>query len=176
LAGAVKQVEGAKRVLVGRRQDEHASGSIAANTHRLVGDGPPKNESADEETRVDHCTALGDVASRSASRYRTTTGTSTGTTTGTLNGTTTRTLNGTTTSTSTGVICVEEMVATFCNVPTARTRVAMDRAARPGRVLRPDRAARPGRGPRPDRSGGAGSNTSSIPTCPDFPPANELCN
>ena len=38
--------------------------------HRLVGDGPPKNESAHEETRVDHCTALGDVASRSASRYR----------------------------------------------------------------------------------------------------------
>jgi len=35
----------------------------------LVGDGPPKNESADEETRVDHCTALGGVASRSASRY-----------------------------------------------------------------------------------------------------------
>lgn len=27
------------------------------------------NESAHEETRVDHCTALGDVASRSASRY-----------------------------------------------------------------------------------------------------------
>ena len=29
----------------------------------------PKNESAHEETRVDHCTALGDVASRSGSRY-----------------------------------------------------------------------------------------------------------
>jgi len=32
-------------------------------------DRPPKNESADEESRVDHRTALGDVASRSASCY-----------------------------------------------------------------------------------------------------------
>ena len=42
----------------------------AAGTHRLVSDGPPKNESAHEETRVDHCCAFGDAASRSASRYR----------------------------------------------------------------------------------------------------------
>ena len=46
---------------------------------------------------------------------RTTTGTLTGTTTGTSTGTTT----GTSTGTTTGVMCVEEMVATFCNVPTA---------------------------------------------------------
>ena len=32
-------------------------------------DRPPKNESADEKSRVDHRTALGDVASRSASCY-----------------------------------------------------------------------------------------------------------
>ena len=95
---------------------------------------------------------------------RTTTGTSTGTTTGTLNGTTTRTLNGTTTSTSTGVICVEEMVATFCNVPTAPNTSGYGSSSATGS------SAASG------SSGGVGSNTSSIPTCPDFPPANELCN
>jgi hypothetical protein len=46
--------------------------------HRLVGDGPPKNEGAHEATCVDlwvdHCTAPGDMASRSAGRYRHDTG------------------------------------------------------------------------------------------------------
>jgi hypothetical protein len=50
------------------------SGSIAASTHRLVGDGLPKNEGAHEATCVDHCTghitALGNLASDSAGRYR----------------------------------------------------------------------------------------------------------
>jgi hypothetical protein len=53
---------------------------------------------------------------------------------------------------TTGVICEEMMTATFCNVPSS-----------------PNSA---GYGP----SGGANSNTTSIPPCPDFPPANELCN
>jgi hypothetical protein len=81
----------------------------------------------------------------------------TGTTTGTSTGTTT----GTSTGTTTGVICEELMLATFCNVPTApNTR---------------------GYGPPPPAGGsssatGPSGYTSSIPTCPAFPPANELCN
>jgi len=115
---------------------------VAAGTHRLVGDGPPKNESAHEETRVDHCTALATSPVAAQVVTRKTTGISTGTTTGT----------------STSVICVEEMVATFCNVPTAPNTSGYGSSSATG------------------SSGGAGSNTSSIPTCPDFPPANELCN
>jgi hypothetical protein len=89
------------------------------------------------------------------------TGTTTGTSTGTTTGTSTGTTRGTSTGTTTGVICEELMLATFCNVPTApNTR---------------------GYGPPPPAGGsssatGPSGYTSSIPTCPAFPPANELCN
>jgi hypothetical protein len=64
----------------------------------------------------------------------------------------TGTTTGTSTGTTTGVICEEWMLATFCNVPTApNTR---------------------GYGSSPV----TGSSVASIPTCPAFPPANELCN
>ena len=58
---------------------------------------------------------------------------------------------------NTGVICNEEIAATFCNVPSSPSHGGYGSTA--GSVS----------------SGGAGSNTSSIPICPEFPPANELC-
>ena len=58
----------------------------------------------------------------------------------------------------TGVFCIEEMTATFCNVTTG-----------------PNTG---GYGSRSvsTSSGGAGGNTSSIPPCSSEPPFNELCN
>jgi hypothetical protein len=55
----------------------------------------------------------------------------------------------------TGAICMEEMTATFCNVPTA-----------------------PSNGGYGNGSVAAGSSAppAAIPPCPEFPPANELCN
>lgn len=55
----------------------------------------------------------------------------------------------------TGVICIEEMTATFCNVPTA-----------------------PSNGGYSSGSVTVGSSAppASTPPCLDFPPANELCN
>ena len=66
--------------------------------------------------------------------------------------------------TNTGVICNEEMTATFCNVPSSPSHGGYGSTAVSG-----SSAASAS-------SGGAGSNTSSIPPCPDFRPANELCN
>jgi hypothetical protein len=58
----------------------------------------------------------------------------------------------------TGVFCIEEMTATFCNVTTG-----------------PNTG---GYGSRSvsTSSSGAGGNTSSIPPCSSEPPFNELCN
>jgi hypothetical protein len=55
----------------------------------------------------------------------------------------------------TGVICTEEMTAEFCNVPAA-----------------------PSNGGYSSGSVTAGSSAppAPIPPCPEFPPANELCN
>jgi hypothetical protein len=63
---------------------------------------------------------------------------------------------------NTGVICIEEITATFCNVPSSPSHRGYGSTA--------------GSGAASASSGGAGSNTSSIPICPEFPPANELCN
>jgi hypothetical protein len=66
--------------------------------------------------------------------------------------------NGTTQAPITGVFCIEEMTANFCNV-----------------VTRPNSGgygARSGSG----SSGGPGGGTTSIPPCPSEPPFNELCN
>jgi hypothetical protein len=58
----------------------------------------------------------------------------------------------------TGVFCIEEMTATFCNVTTS-----------------PNTS---GYGSRSvsTSSGGAGANSPSIPPCSSEPPFNELCN
>jgi hypothetical protein len=58
----------------------------------------------------------------------------------------------------TGVFCIEEMSATFCNV-----------TAGPN-------AGGYGSGGGSSSSGGAGGNTPSIPPCTSEPPFNELCN
>jgi hypothetical protein len=65
---------------------------------------------------------------------------------------------------NTGVICQEEMTATFCNVPTS-----------PNTGGYGSRGAT-GSSSASGSTGGAVSNTSSVRPCPDFPPANELCN
>jgi hypothetical protein len=63
---------------------------------------------------------------------------------------------------NTGVICEEEIAATFCNVPTAPSHGGYGSTA--------------GSGAASASSGGAAAITPSIPPCSAFPPANELCN
>jgi hypothetical protein len=65
---------------------------------------------------------------------------------------------------TTGVFCIEEMTATFCNVVTGPNTN--------GYGTRSGSASRSASG----SSSGAGGNTSSIPPCPAEPPFNELCN
>ncbi len=60
---------------------------------------------------------------------------------------------------TTGVICIEEMTATFCNVVTG-----------------PSSGGYGSNGSSAGSGSGPGGNTSSIPPCSTFPPANELCN
>jgi hypothetical protein len=59
---------------------------------------------------------------------------------------------------NTGVICEEEITATFCNVPTSPSHGGYGSSSGSG------------------SSGGAAAVTPSIPPCSAFPPANELCN
>jgi len=59
---------------------------------------------------------------------------------------------------ATGVFCIEEMTATFCNV-----------TARPN-------AGGYGSGGGSGSGSSAGGTTPSIPPCPSEPPFNELCN
>jgi len=137
---------------------------------------PPKNESADEETRVDHCTALGDVASRSASRYPHN------------NGHLNRHNNGHLKRDNNAHLKRHNNQhlnrrylrrGNGCDVLQRTHRPEhewlwieqRDRVECCVRIEQRERVEG-----RVRSSGGAGSNTSSIPTCPDFPPANELCN
>src|ERR1700688_2635810 len=59
---------------------------------------------------------------------------------------------------NTGVICQEEIAATFCNVPTSPSNGGYGSSRGAG------------------SSGGAAAVTPSILPCSAFPPANELCN
>jgi hypothetical protein len=65
---------------------------------------------------------------------------------------------------TTGVFCIEEITATFCNVVTGPNTN--------GYGTRSASASRSASG----SSSGAGGSTSSIPPCPTEPPFNELCN
>jgi opacity protein-like surface antigen len=65
---------------------------------------------------------------------------------------------------TTGVICMEEMTATFCNVVTGPSSGGYGSSGGSGS------------GGGSASGGGPASNTSSIPPCSTFPPANELCN
>jgi hypothetical protein len=62
----------------------------------------------------------------------------------------------------TGVFCIEEMTANFCNVVTGPNTSGY--------------GARTGSGSSSGTSAGAGGGTSSIPPCPAEPPFNELCD
>ena len=72
-------------------------------------------------------------------------------------------------SPTTGVICIEEMTATFCNVATGGNSAGYGSTGVSG-------------GSGGSSSGGSGSSstgvgiTPSTPPCGDFPPANELCD
>ncbi len=62
----------------------------------------------------------------------------------------------------TGVFCIEEMTANFCNVVTGPNTAGY--------------GARSGAGSASGSNSSAGGGTSSIPPCPADPPFNELCN
>jgi len=62
----------------------------------------------------------------------------------------------------TGVFCIEEMTANFCNVVTGPNSGGY--------------GARNGSGSSNGTGGSAGGGTASIPPCPPEPPFNELCN
>jgi hypothetical protein len=77
---------------------------------------------------------------------------------------------------TTGVICIQEMTATFCNVVGGPNTNGYGSE---GSVSRGASGSGSGSGSASasaSASGGAGANTSSIPTCGGFPSANELCN
>jgi hypothetical protein len=60
---------------------------------------------------------------------------------------------------NTGVICIEEMTATFCNVATNPNNAGYGTPGGAGAT-----------------SAGITTPSPAIPTCGGFPPANELCN
>jgi hypothetical protein len=74
--------------------------------------------------------------------------------------------------TDTGVICLEEMVATFCNVPTGPNHSGYGSTGSVGSSAASGLSARSGvTGPT-----GSAAPSAAIPTCSEIPPANELCN
>jgi hypothetical protein len=111
-----------------------------------------------------------------------TTGITTGVTTGAATSTTT---NGQQQSGSqsptTGVICLEEMTATFCNVPSGPNTDGYGSIGGSGSSSGSGSSGGSGSGggsaaAAGSASSGAGANTSSIPACSGFPSPNELCN
>ena len=70
----------------------------------------------------------------------------------------------------TGIVCQQEMTATFCNAPTSPNIGGF------GSSRGSTSSAGSGTSSGSGTSAGAGSNTSSISPCGSFPPANELCN
>jgi hypothetical protein len=78
-----------------------------------------------------------------------------------------------------GLICIEEMVATFCNQPTSpnhagygSSTASSGSSARSGTSAAYGSSAGSGVG----AASGSGINTTSISPCGAFPPPNELCN
>jgi hypothetical protein len=65
-----------------------------------------------------------------------------------------------------GLICVEEMVATFCNQPTGPNTAGYGSS-----TASSGSSAGSGVG-----ASSSGISTTSIPSCGAFPPPNELCN
>jgi hypothetical protein len=82
--------------------------------------------------------------------------------------------------TNTGVICLEEMVATFCNVASSPNHAGygsstafVGSSATSGTSAASGSSAGAGVGA---GSSGSGISTTSIPACGSFPTPNELCN
>jgi hypothetical protein len=70
----------------------------------------------------------------------------------------------------TGVICMEEMTATFCNVVSGPNTAGYGSG---GGSSASGSSASSGAS---TSSAGGGTNAAAIPACGQFPPANELCN
>jgi hypothetical protein len=82
-------------------------------------------------------------------------------------------------SPTTGVICIEEMTATFCNVPSGPNTNGYGSLGGSGSgsgTGSSGGSGSTGGSASAAASGGAVVNTSSIPACGGFPTANELCN
>ena len=71
---------------------------------------------------------------------------------------------------TTGVFCIEEMIATFCNVPSGPSEGGY------GSTGVSTSSSSSGTSSVSASSGGAGGLSSSIPPCPSEPPFNELCD
>jgi len=72
---------------------------------------------------------------------------------------------------TTGVFCIEEMTATFCNVVTGPNTNGYG-----SRGVSASRSGSVSGGVSLSSGAGGGINNSSIPPCPSEPPFNELCN
>jgi len=72
----------------------------------------------------------------------------------------------------TGVFCIEEMTATFCNVVTGPNTGGYGARSGSGSTGSTGSTG----GSTSGLSTGPGGGTSSIPSCPAEPPFNELCN
>jgi hypothetical protein len=82
---------------------------------------------------------------------------------------------------SNGIVCIEEMTATFCNVPTSpNTRGYGSSAAVSGSSATSGSSTGSGLSAGSGVSGGtytsSGARTTTVPPCGAFPPPNELCN
>ena len=80
---------------------------------------------------------------------------------------------------NTGLICIQEMVATFCNLPVGPNNAGYGSStafsgssARSGTSAGSGSSAGSGVG----AASGSGISTTSIPPCGAFPSPNELCN
>ena len=78
------------------------------------------------------------------------------------------------TLTNTGVICLEEMVATFCNVASSPNTRGYGSSAASGSSTVAGSSA--GSGASGGSFSSSGTSTTSIHPCGAFPPPNELCN
>ena len=166
--GAVRRVEamdgcgdcwlewyGERKDLLGHRYIGRSEGPIDVKTKGARYEG----------VSVDHRTAFGGLAGRSAA-----------TTTGPL--VQAARINNSTLP-NTGLICIEEMVATFCNRPVGPNNAGYGSStafsgssARSGTSAGSKSSAGSGVG----AASGSGISTTSIPPCGAFPSPNELCN
>jgi hypothetical protein len=76
----------------------------------------------------------------------------------------------------TGVICMEEMTATFCNVVTGPNTAGYGSGGGSSASSGAASSGASASGGASASSAGGGTNAAAIPACGQFPPANELCN